>query len=666
LDGQTIWNEIHLPDPGKEDLKSYSVVKGVPELGLAILGGSNGNMYLYRDSSAIEKITQVKGKVADIFPFSNSKTNLVFLVTTLGTGTATIFTFDLSYPTSSTNPTSITFNIPHKFIVTSAGYSRGSLVLGSRNGSLAVVSLTPHEAPVTVWNPDDSERGDAITSIAFFPAYKDMDKIYFLTTGRNGKYSIFASTPLSDGHASANTHVMAVHHCTPPLGPNIEHAWFDGSNLLLYGFRSKNFIVWNETKQCEIMNVECGGAHRSYAYSHLEDGGGYFIYTKASKLYLHAQNKPSHRIMRPGGHGREIKASAVSPDKNLIATGAEDTAIRIWRYRDSASPLKNKLESLAVTRKHSTGIQSLQFHGSEYLFSSGGNEEFFVWALHSIPVFGIGIVCEAGCPDQSREKDLRVVSFDVSSLPSAAKESDSTELLISLAFSDSTMRTYRYSKPTRFTLLAKGRYTSSCLMHIRHVRVTQSEVYLLTAATDGNLIMWKMDISPPFTMQNMKLVKLSTHKLHQSSIKCLDLQSSSSGENIVVATGGDDNALGITLYSTDTLPTPPKSIILPSAHAAAVTGLSFSLAPLRDANMEEFRIVSSSNDQRVKEWVVKVYGQGKMELRKVGDIFTSVADVGDVVDIADGASSIGEPGMRKNKVLVAGNGMEVFGVSIEA
>jgi WD40 repeat protein len=470
----------------------------------------------------------------------------------------------------------------------------------------------------------------------------DFNYSYFLATGRDGTYSIFALD-----RAAANTAVRPVHQGTPPLGPMIEAAWFSGSDLILYGFKSKNFIVWNETKQYEISSVECGGAHRSYDYSPRQgsDGAGYFIYTKASKLYLHTQSKPSHQIIKPGGHGREIKACAVSGE-GLIATGAEDTTIRIWSYG-------KQFDCLAVVQKHTTGIQHLQWHGS-YLFSSGGNEEFFIWAVEPIPGFGIGVVCEAACPDQSEEKDLRIMSFDVGEWNRSNTANDS-KLLISIAYSDSTIRIYTYSKGDGFHLVVKGRYTSSCLMQLRHLEVHRQELFLLTAATDGNLTVWRtgMQANHSNEASDSALTLLTSHRVHQSSIKSLDITRNHS--QIVVATGGDDNALAISVY--ENLDKVPRSVRLCSAHAAAITGLSFVSNSSTTDEEAQLRIATSGNDQRVREWRVRL-GTRIPDITKIEDVFTSVADVGDLTSMNSWEER--EP----KRVLIVGNGMEVYKASM--
>jgi len=70
--------------------------------------------------------------------------------------------------------------------------------------------------------------------------------------------------------------------------------------------------------------------------------------------------------------------------------------------------------------------------------------------------------------------------------------------------------------------------------------------------------------------------------------------------------------------------------------------------------------VSSSNDQRVKEWSVSVKEGRGVELERVGDVFTSVADVGDLAVLRNGVEGDGG-----RKVLVVGNGMDVWGVSLQ-
>lgn len=580
--GSTLkWEEIALPKSGKDDLKSYSVVEGFSEIGLVFLAGANGKIYYFsKGSPELHEVGNVASKVADMFKISDPKTKGL-LVTNLASHDATMFTLDQTCSDGTQFQDGIVFQLPERFVITSAGMCSNLLVMGSRNGSLAIYETANPAQPICLWNNGEYDTGDAITSITALPSSSAGEGTYFLTTGRNSLSSIFTLT---------NNQINPIHHGTPPFGPNIESAWFSGpqNELLLSGFRSKNFVVWNESLHQELTNVECGGAHRSYAYS----PAGHFIYTKASKLYLHSQPSPSHTIIKRGGHGREIKTCAVSPDHQLFATGAEDTSIRIWQY--TTSPEK-RFECLAVTQRHTAGIQHLQWYSSSYLFSSGGNEEFYIWAVTRIPGFGIGIICEASCPDQSIEKDLRIMSFDVSSASSTFEPESDPQLRISLAYSDSTIRRYNYSKRAGYKLLAKGRYTSSCLTQIKH-HPSSIETFL-TASTDGFLTLW--------TTAGTELEVVSNTRVHQNAIKSLDISLFSTPtrvQKLVVATGGDDNTLAVTIFPS-TIGTKPQTFKLHNAHAAAVTGLV--ILP-HDSRL---RIVSSGNDQRVKEWDVDIGGE---------------------------------------------------------
>jgi WD40 repeat protein len=126
----------------------------------------------------------------------------------------------------------------------------------------------------------------------------------------------------------------------------------------------------------------------------------------------------------------------------------------------------------------------------------------------------------------------------------------------------------------------------------------------------------------------------------------------------VVTTGGDDNALGVTIYSISNLSTVsaiPKTLVLLSAHAAAITGVCF--VPATNMNSEQtLTIASSSNDQRVKVWDILLEEEA---IKMVGDVFTSVADVGGLAVLCGRENS----GTDSRKILVVGNGIEVFDLS---
>ena len=669
---QLDWRELELPNPHKSDLKSYSVVKASRDTNTAFLAGSNGNIFVYHAGSEVRLLASIGEKVADMFT-TWALGALWLFITSVRAQSVEVFELNIDVFDNITIARQSTWQFSEKIIVTSVGFVKDIAIFGSREGVLATCEPRSGGESLDVCDLGVIS-GDAVTSIIPIPNASDdacVGIIYFLATCRDGTYSIFSCrTAIRKGQdRGCKISLERMHQSRPPFGPMIEAAWFHGKDLILQGFKSKNFIVWNETQQTEVMTVECGGAHRSYVYTPYKDTtGGTLVFARASKLHVHSQQDTSHRTIKRGGHGREIKACAVSSDQRLFATGAEDTNIRVWAYVDHNSALKRDFNCLTTIQKHTAGIQQLQWYKAEYLFSSAGNEEFYVWAVHGIPGFGIGVVCEASCPDQTKDQDLRIMNFDASELSANVEYAEELRLVISLAYSDSILRTYTYSRSQGFRLAAKARYASACLTQIKHLSLLCGRMHLLTGATDGNLSLWecKLSYASDSAMSAPSHKLTSTTTTHQNTIKSISSADILSSEYHIIALGGDDNALGIAIYSTVNLLAQPRIFMLRSAHAAAITGLCF--LPSGEgitrggSGTWKGKLVSSGNDQRVKEWALEIVVDKvakntlqavQVEVRKLNDVSTTVADVAavEVLQSREGT---------KSKVLVVGNGMDAF------
>ena len=438
-------------------LKSASVISKGISADCVFLSGNDGTTYQFKNADRSFKLfTKLPGKVAFLHNFKTSHIigKLILLATCLGSPVAYV----CSDESIGLNKKEIyLLALPESFVVTSACYeeSLGILILGSRNGALAVYetcNLSTEHTLQSVQHLTGIHGEEAITSIVGFPGYLSESGAYFLTSGRDGKFSVHRFSCIQTLSGKRGLKFATMHQSTPPLGPNIEGAAFDMTtqDLSLWGFQGKRFIVWNASKDMVTMTVECGGAHRSWSYSPLGNGsgGGAFVWTKASKCYLRYELHPSHRIFQRGGHGREIKAVAVSPPlassavstQRYLATGAEDTDIRLFSY-NSTSGAATGLRCLVNVTKHTTGIQQLRWSSDgQLLFSAAGCEEFFVWRVHQIPLLGVRIICEAVCPTVSEDGDLRIMDFDVHQIESALAGEEPTRYLLSLVFSDSSIR----------------------------------------------------------------------------------------------------------------------------------------------------------------------------------------------------------------------------------
>lgn len=645
----TCWKELFLPDGFSEMSSTYAVVKGSFQASSAYIGTAEGDVFTYCRTEPLKltHLARVNSKVSDIFLLSATR----LLVTVLGSETASLLDFEES--TSTLQPKQIDVPVDKRFTITSAALDHNTLILGSRTGYISILEATidgPYKSLLLV----EPKTNDCVTCVTVLPSNAYEGHVDFLTTSRDGKYRIYTIK-----HNGKHSSVMQIHETSPPFGPIIEGAWFshneDGSiDLILYGFRSTRFVVWNETKQQEITTIDCGGGHRTFCYDPLPGSPERLrlVWTQASKLCFFSQTHAPHITLKSGGHGREIKA--ISASGNLIATAAEDTAIRIWSYAGQERSRERKLRCLAVLDSHTAGIQTLRWYKESHLFSSGGNKEFFIWRVNHLnsAYGGLAVRCEAVYPDRADDIDLRIMNFDVH----CRDETSAEGLLfyISMALSNSTLLTYVYSEQAGFRLIAKGSYTGACMTQLQHIHVDDATIQTLTAATDGHITIWEVKLPKTTDVQISEHGSLAVTKLHQSTMKSLEIRTipSTGGTSYLIVTGGDDNGLGVAHLFRDAtsgaFEMRSKSIVR-SAHAAAVTGIAvLNLA----SSQKDAIVVSCSNDQRVKRWQIGDWQSKQVRAKLLDNAYSSIADPGDLEVLEEG-----------RRFAVGGVGMEVWDVA---
>ena len=476
-----------------DDFRNKSILSKsctpVPPICAYISGGS-GTIYRYDNSqNSIHEVVKVDGKVSGLFSDSiefsgkDIKVNCNVLSLTVATGGGKcLHNFISQGDECDMRPSHVTLQLPPGFITTTIKHvrinaQRELLFAGSRSGGIAVYSIQrlpqtngsgtselPHtEHFLPVLKLEKCHGKEAVTSFLWIPIiYGGIglavtnNSGHLFSTGRDGTYCIHRLDIQHDSIVS-----LLIHKSTLPFGPYIEGLHINSKNpetghLLIWGFRNKHFILWDESAQEEVMSVECGGVHRNWIFQPSSQGqGGMFVWTRANVCNIYRQQHTLHRRIQQGGHGREIKAVAAAPivlqvgseKKHIVATGAEDTDICLFEYdpaacRDLAG--KGAFHCLRKLRKHNTGIQHLQWStDGKYVFSSGGFEEFFVWRIRSAPVVGFAVLCESTLPFQSEIPDLRITRFDIWQFHDEQPTVDGPEFVtfdIACAYSDSTVR----------------------------------------------------------------------------------------------------------------------------------------------------------------------------------------------------------------------------------
>lgn len=465
-----------------EDFESSCLVSSIQHPAITIIAGKRGNMYFYQHHQEFlmksqiqlpEKATYLKAHIFDRckIPDQNlRKVKLLVISSCLRPLIGYAFHLDVDLEISSYSmSSSFALTLRPHFIVTSSCFAKmeGILFLGSRNGALAIYEYRTSSTVHANLTPSFVSHGingrDAITVIENLPLKNSTSdtEAYILTAGRDGTYSIHLITTERRRSQVTSFGFQTVHTCKLPFGRNIEGACFNRTTeeLWLWGFSSKDFVVWNESRKAKVITVECGGAHRNWAFLPGDDvdAGGQLAWTKASSCRIYSQPQASHQVLQPGGHGREIKAAAVSPPIKLlggqfakfVATGAEDTAIRIFLApeieNDGTQLAPQGVQCLGIFTKHTSGLQQLRWSpNGQFLFSAAACEEFFVWHVRPAPCFKIGLTCEAICPSATEAADLRIMCFDVMEMGSHENETNGASLihryLLSMVYSDSTVR----------------------------------------------------------------------------------------------------------------------------------------------------------------------------------------------------------------------------------
>ncbi|KAI9755453.1 MAG: hypothetical protein M1815_004949 [Lichina confinis] len=443
-------------------------------------------------------------------------------------------------------------------------------------------------------------------------------------------------------NASGQITLATIHVSFPMFASVLEGAFLDASGyLVLYGFRGKHFVAWNETNQREILAVDCGGAHRTWDFAPASDAanGGCLIWTQASKIHRYSQSDITYRIAQNGTHGREINALAYWPifaavpgsGLRLLATGAEDTTIRIAVIRNEVDGLRasetGPFDHLAVLKKHTTGIQALQWSCcGKYLFSSGGSEEFFVWRVRQIPMLGLGVVWEARCHRQDEVCDARITNFDARPVLSLGCQ-PAGRFLISMAYSDSTVRLFFYD--------CKG------------ISVENAEICLQESRPSCE--------GPPASVERKKI------KIHQSSILCAK-SIQIGAESLLFVSGGEDNAVGLAwIHRDEDVPGKISSatLLIPKAHACAVTSIAVvpshpSIEPSANGRRRHL-MATSGPDQRLKVWSITLDPENpdmsNVDVTLEHEEHSSVADASAADSYVEGSS---------RKIAICGVGIETW------
>lgn len=523
------------------------------------------------------------------------------------------------------------------------------LILGSKYVSIAVYDLTTRNEEGSIVLGKIFKKlsvGDTISSVTCIKSC--LNTLRICVTVKDGVY-MYIDITKKDGEYSLDI----IHHNKISKG-FVEGGFIENNDLILYGFKSSYFYVYNESQQLEITSELCGGPHRQWEFLNYQNNSVSksqykFIYTHKSAVHvMDFQNRfksvlDSGNIINYGTHGREIRDVAVSlfednhsDGSRLILTASEDTIVRLGRIYSSG-----EVKSYWCLNGHISGMQKVKFLSKEFAASSAANEEFCLWKINQTGGEVPTVTEYSRLKPTSSNPDLRIMDFD--SIPRYANDGETIiGFVFCTVYSDSMINIWHYNVSEKtFTLIIKGQYTTCCILNVNFLKL-DGRTLLMTGATDGHLALWDITTQLNYksdTPQSLGQV-IVKQQLHQSGIKALSLLTQSS-DIIEIVTGGDDNALILSNISISTetgeISVETKSFVEKAA-STTITSIS---------NIDDSNIIVTSVDQIVRTWSILK----DKELSCTSARYTTIADTGcsDVINL-DG----------KNIAVIGGAGLSTW------
>ncbi|KAK3874778.1 hypothetical protein Pcinc_020314 [Petrolisthes cinctipes] len=554
-------------------------------------------------------------------------------------------------------------------------------------------------------------------------------------------------------------------------------------------FHDVKMKVWSVDEERDLVEVECGGGHRSWDARILEGCDKLvFLYLKDARAFMFTtalKDKLLPVIKSPVNSQETLCLQVLhcTSEEVVFATGGEDTTLRLHSITGSESR-----QSLGVIRSHISNIRTLcvidgsgrmndyekteHDDSSVWVVSAGGRAQVKIWKAtiasgfahqskdftkvneqnyshSSYPgtanteqkdnpgkitnVFNPcseedlnskqhnndnaarkfnsdNIICREVTSHMLRTGSHKTWKSQELTFDPETRYMDATAFWITesiafvlLASSDGILRIFQFCALSEAVRLVCSEECNHCILRVTRLQVVGKNI-LVSATTGGNLVFWDAQNIVDWMKQEKdddeethplapRLHQLASVCVHQSGVNSLAFSELTEGtttttttttahpgtkqrhHNTIMATGGDDNKLGVWQVMVDTSEKETPTVTVVSlcdayGHASQITGLHW---------LSDTFLLSTSVDQRLLLWKLdKVCEEGQdeqstsqMALKCMSGHFTGVPDVKGlaVVDCGESRQSVVIEDKRKHinikkKVLVYGMGLQVFEITI--
>ncbi|VVC88065.1 unnamed protein product [Leptidea sinapis] len=511
--------------------------------------------------------------------------------------------------------------------LTACAYKNETFIAGDRCGNIHVFVISQNE-PIKSFKHIHGRYGP--TSIV-------IQQNCFVTTGRDGTIKYFSLKPLK--YLSSKEFDFQWVEC-----------FVDKNKQYICGFQERVFVIYDLLLHNKILEIPCGGGHRSWditQYKHKTEKVlceyVEFMYLKSSSLYLERYNL-NNIVSKPiinGSHSKVInclKTICKNDAETLFISGGEDTTLRI------STNIGTEFKDVLIY-KHLSNIRTLKavmIDENRYiLISAGGRAQICVKIL-SIEDLSIEEITNYMIKGSDKERkgnnswrncavdfnpETRIMDLDVSV--------NGDEFIVYAGCSDAILRVFQLLTiyPHDFKLIKEIKYHDTCILKTKTVNISNRTV-LISCTSRG--------IISVFDEKTLDKPIFST-MVHSSGINSLAIKVISESR-LLIATGGDDNAIHVNILDLGECRV-VSTWSSTNSHCSQVTGLVFA---------DEY-LISSSIDQRVTMWRVCVAEHVGCEY--IQQVYSDVADIQGIDLVQVNGTSI--------QVCVFGKGLEVLSLEMK-
>ncbi|KAJ2776885.1 WD repeat-containing protein 6 [Coemansia interrupta] len=527
------------------------------------------------------------------------------------------------------------------------------------------------------------------------------NKCTLLTGARDGmmlRFALGTWRPLADTGAGSTEHerlgVLANTCAAPDSAPRVAYIerlaserLTPGSLCRLLHLGSRLYAMTYRRNRLVLLDVSSGTELFSHAFAETDrrwrlryTGGGSVLVGLMNKLEVLHRHAPLHDEstcyrLAEGISSLDIRAadSICVPEMGcggvLVAVAGEDGVLRLLVYGGGLRPV-------AQARRHTSVIRCVRFlspvGGQEgrfrFLVTAGAGCELRCWRVDTEDAVSVLEWAVAPCfanDTEARIMDLVIVDQEIEA------QTGHPVVLIATAASDASVRLWRLDLARHeFVCIAQDaqHVHNSCVLSLSAFRMGcsadsgQGQSFLASGATDGRLVFWDIarhvaeycaatedlraapvDIGPPAIIIN---------DIHQSGVNSFDVQVVD-GMRVLVASGGDDNALAVCELERDAnlgvLVLRGQVRRCESAHASSVQQVVFT---------GPNTVCTVATDQRLARWNIGVNAldDDTSGIAMVDMAFTQVADPSVMVMLPK------DPCTGNACLLVVGIGVEIFDI----